>query len=36
MTFQSSTGVVRCSTGVVQSSAGVVLCSTEWYWSSTL
>ena len=27
MTFQSSTGVVRCSTGVVQSSTGVVLCS---------
>ena len=29
MTFQRSTGAVRCSTGVVQSSTGVVLCSTE-------
>ena len=29
-------GLVPSSTGVVQSSTGVALCSTEWYWSSTL
>ena len=37
MTFQSrAVGLLRSSTGVLQSRTGVVLCSTEWYWSSTL